>query len=331
LPLLGQSAVAQQTSRPNNEAAYNLYLRSAAVPHDTSPNKQAIVTLERAVSLDPSYAPAWSALGLRYYYDAQADGGDAAYQRAIVAYARANTLDPNLIEVAANLVNFQVEQGDLNRAYDEAQDLLKRRGDSAKAHFALSMVLRYAGLLSEAADECDVALALDSGDYTLRSCALVFLQQGNYQRAMGFLRLDAGSEWSRTLTAEILLRQRKFEEALRMLPTTAYSGRALFEACLHNNREKMVVEVKGLDALAMSLPDAEPKYFQGADDAFCGLRANALRMLRAAVERNYCPHPAIDNDPFFADLRGLPEFAAIRSAAVECQNKFLAHTRQHPN
>jgi tetratricopeptide (TPR) repeat protein len=286
LPSLGQSAAALQTTRPNNEEAYDLYLRSTAVSHDASPNKQAIVMLERAVRIDASYAPAWSALGQRYYYDAEyAEGGEAAYQRAIVAVGRAYALDPNLLEAAAYFIAFHVEQGELNRAYDEAQDLLKRRGESAKAHFTPSMVLRYAGLLSQAAHECDVALSLDSGDYTLRSCALVLLQQGNYQHAVDFLRLDAGSEWWQGTMVDVLLRQKRFEEAVRTAPDSMYSRRDLLEACIHNQRDKIVVLVKGLDALAMVGPDPEPKYFQAAQDAFCGARENALRMLRVAVEK----------------------------------------------
>jgi hypothetical protein len=64
--------VAEKTSgeagtRPKSEEAYDLYLRSIAVPRDVAPNKGAIAMLERAVAIDPSYAPAWEALGLRYY------------------------------------------------------------------------------------------------------------------------------------------------------------------------------------------------------------------------------------------------------------------------
>ena len=39
--------------------------------------------LERAVGLDPTYAPAWEALGFRYYYDSTySNGGEAMYQRS---------------------------------------------------------------------------------------------------------------------------------------------------------------------------------------------------------------------------------------------------------
>ncbi len=80
-------------SQPKSEEGYDLFLRSTSVPHDPSPNKEAIKMLERAVGLDPSYAPAWDALG--YYYDAAySDGGQAAFDRSNAALERAKTLDP---------------------------------------------------------------------------------------------------------------------------------------------------------------------------------------------------------------------------------------------
>jgi TolB-like protein len=103
LPLLGASSSAESASaRPTNAEAYDLYLRSAAAPYDSAPNKQAIAMLERCVGLDRTYARAWAALGLRYYYDgAYSDGGPAAHQRSVSAYERALALDPTLIGDAA--------------------------------------------------------------------------------------------------------------------------------------------------------------------------------------------------------------------------------------
>ena len=70
LPLLGVSPMSDTGSaRPTNAEAYDLYLRSAAMPFDAAPNKQAIAMLERSVGLDRAYARAWAALGLRYSYD----------------------------------------------------------------------------------------------------------------------------------------------------------------------------------------------------------------------------------------------------------------------
>jgi Tfp pilus assembly protein PilF len=70
-----------------------LYLRSIAVPHDGAPNKEAIAMLERAVGIDPSYAPAWVALATRYYYDGhQGSGGKPILKRSASATERALAL-----------------------------------------------------------------------------------------------------------------------------------------------------------------------------------------------------------------------------------------------
>jgi len=53
LPALGVSSESAETStRPKNEEAYDLYLRSLALPNDPGPNKEAIPMLERAAGLD---------------------------------------------------------------------------------------------------------------------------------------------------------------------------------------------------------------------------------------------------------------------------------------
>ncbi len=95
-------------TRPKNQEAYDLYLRSIAVPHDEGPNKEAIGMLERAVGTDATYAPAWEALGLRYYYDAQySDGGETMFQRSTTSYERALALDPNRVFAAGQLITNQ--------------------------------------------------------------------------------------------------------------------------------------------------------------------------------------------------------------------------------
>ena len=61
LPMLGAAGGFLETStRPSNQEAYDLYLRSVAAAHDPNPNREAIRSLESAVQLDPNYAPAWA-------------------------------------------------------------------------------------------------------------------------------------------------------------------------------------------------------------------------------------------------------------------------------
>ena len=166
VPVLGGlSASGEAGTRPKSEEAYDLYLRSIAVPHDVAPNKDAIAMLERAVGIDPSYAPAWEALGARYYYDSEyADGGEPMLKRSDSALERALALDPNLISAAGQLITNQMDRGDIGQAYAQASALVKRLPKARWAHFFLAYVLRYAGLLDESARECDTALRLDRGN-----------------------------------------------------------------------------------------------------------------------------------------------------------------------
>jgi hypothetical protein len=61
--------------------------------------------LERSVGLDPSYAPAWGYLGVRYNYDgAYSNGGEAMRKRSNAALERAISPDPNYIFAVAWLV-----------------------------------------------------------------------------------------------------------------------------------------------------------------------------------------------------------------------------------
>ena len=105
LPALGVGGVGvEESSVPANPEAYDLYMRSAAIPHDAGPNKDAIAMLEKAVKLDPNYAPTWEALGHRYYYDAvYSGGGTEGYEHSNAAYRRALALESGRTNAAGSL------------------------------------------------------------------------------------------------------------------------------------------------------------------------------------------------------------------------------------
>jgi eukaryotic-like serine/threonine-protein kinase len=328
LPLLGASSAASEAgTRPQNSQAYDLYLRSLAVAHDPAPNKQAITMLEESVKLDPSYAPAWWQLANRSYYEGNYDTAEADSERALA-------LDPNLVDAAGGLIVLRTEKGDLNGAYDEALDLIKRRPDSAQAQFTLGYVYRYAGLLDEAAKQCEKAYQLDPRNYTFRSCAITYEFLGKYDRAMDFMRLDAGSVWAASNTGDILLREGKVSEALEdyrkveLGGGTKRGGSGFTELNLFTSNRRgpdLEAAARQDEAQLKMVRDPEPKYWSAGEMAYVGQKDVALRLLRSAVEGNYCQVYGLDHDPLFASLRGDSEFASIRSAAVECQKRFLAH------
>jgi len=311
-------------SRPKNQEAYDLYLRSVAVPHDPVPNKEAIKMLEWAVGIDKDYAPAWEALGQRYYWDSTyGGGGEAVFQRSNSAYERALSLDPNRMMAAGNLITARVERGDLGRAYDAATDLVRRRPQSADAHFALSYVLRYAGMLEQSAQECNAARQLDPGNFAFRSCAWSFLEMGKTDRAMDFVHLDAGSEWAAWVTPYVYLAEGNVTDArgaARNMGKTPTYHRDLMEACTAAQPPAdMAGIVRENEASVMMEPDPEAWYHVAALMAACGQGQPALRLLKAAVQQNYCAHSALLDDPLLKDLRKDTAFNEVLTAASNCQ------------
>ena len=329
LPILGGSSGAGEAaaSRPKNQQAYDFYLRSVAVPHDPTPNKEAIKMLEWAVGIDPNYAPAWEALGQRYYWDSTyGGGGETMFQRSNSAYERALTLDPNRGMAASNLITARVERGELGRAYDAATDLVRRRPQSADAHFALSYVLRYAGMLEQSTQECKTARAADPGNFAFRSCAWSFVEMGKTDGAMDFVHMDAGSEWAAWVTPYVYLADGNVTEAraaaMSMGKTSTYH-RELMEACTAAERPADLARImRETESSVMMEPDAEAWYHVGALAAYCGQNEVALRLLKAAVQQNYCAYTALLDDPLLKDLRKDTAFNEVLTASGNCQAVF---------
>jgi tetratricopeptide (TPR) repeat protein len=260
-------------------------------------------------------------------------GGEHAFQKSNSDYERALALDPNLILASSLLITNRGERGDLAKAYQEARALLKRRPQTAQAHFALAYVNLYAGLLEDSTRECDTALRLEPGNYIFRSCAWAFLYMGNTERAREYVQLDAGSEWANWVIPAILLREGKMNEAreaAKKMPTAARYRGDLVEAALGlrpaSELDRMAQEATKLTAEATE--DPERFYEQGAVLAFAGKKEAALHLIRVAIQQNYCALSALEHDPLLSKLRQTREFADLLKVARSCQQPVLAQADQ---
>jgi tetratricopeptide (TPR) repeat protein len=332
--MLGAAGGFLETStRPNNQEAYELYLRSTTVSHDSTPNRDAIKTLERVVALDPNYAPAWAELGQRYYYDATySNGGDEMFQRSNVALEHGLALDANLIAAASQLIVNHVDRGELGKAYAAAMELVKHRPENAQVHFTLGYVQRYAGMLEESARQCDTALTLAPGNYAFRSCAWSFMELSKFDRARDFIELDAGSEWANYATPSLLLREGRLpeaREAVKHMPSVPQYHRDLLEACV-GLRPSSELDRMAHDAETSgpSDPDPELSYYLGAIYAYCNKKEAAFHMLKTAVEQNYCAYSNLLTDPLLRGLHTDRRFDELLTAAHECQQTVLAGGKQ---
>jgi DNA-binding winged helix-turn-helix (wHTH) protein/serine/threonine protein kinase/tetratricopeptide (TPR) repeat protein len=324
-PALGGSSEGV-VAEPKNEEAYAAFLRSTALSTDPGPNRESIAMLQRAVSLDDSYAPAWYALSKRYYLEARYGSGDAGLLvNGLAAAERAAALDPDFVAAVAGLIIRRVERGDLAGAYQRAADVVRRRPDDAEAQFSMSYVLRYAGHLDEAAGYCERAFLLDPRNHLsgLRSCAVVFLLRGDYARTINYLHLDEGSEFERALTMHMLVAQGRNEEAVQLAASRppAWGSYQLLLACA---AKRPRTEIDAAAAAIRPSDDPETSYFAAAHLSYCGYNAAARDLLMTAIHGSYCSYPAMTVDPLMVNLRGTPEYGEVAAAGRSCREKFAA-------
>ena len=310
---------------PKNKDAYELYLKSVALDGgDAALNEQGIDLLKRSIQLDPTYAPAWGFLALRFYSAARfGGGGPAMLQLSDAAAERQLALDPGAPEPVAELTIHLTERGELKKAHEQALELIRRRPDNANNHHVLSYVLRYGGSIEEAGRECDTT-ALLAAKFVWSSCSITFRELGDYTRARALLRKDLTSEWSKAQAIEIYLRNGATQEAIHVgAPRIPHYGSyAMALACAQHEPE---AQIKSLAAGVEADDDPEVNYFFAGHFAYCGEYEESLRLLSLAIKGNYCSYPAMDRDPVFDKMRSLPEFSRVRAAGMVCHSNFVAN------
>ena len=77
--------------------------------------------------------------------------------------------------------------------------------------------------------------------------------------------------------------------------------------------------VREAESSVMTEPDPEAWYHVGALMAYCGQNDAALRLLKAAVQQNYCAYSALLEDPLLKNLRKETAFNDVLTAGSKCQ------------
>ena len=230
-------------------------------------------------------------------------------------------------------VILDVEGGQKVAGYREAAAWTRAHPDLAYAHYALSFALRWGGLYKEAAQECDIALKLDSANSRFHSCSLVFILLGRYDRARMYIDLDSLSVMERYRRMDLAILTNDKTTALETIRAVRlgprdYPDARLMEAALSGASPETVQE-RSREAEALydriSLPEA---YFVDArHQSWAGQTEAALRLLRRAIATGYCSFPVMDSDPMLANARRLPEYAKLRQEGVACRESFQSQMK----
>jgi hypothetical protein len=178
-------------------------------------------------------------------------------------------------------------------------------------------------MLEQATQECNTARALDPGNFNFRSCAWAFLEMGKTDRAMDFIHLDAGSQWAAWVTPYVHFAEgnlAEVRESVKNVDKAPFYHRDLMAACSATQRSPdMDKIVREAESSVMMEPDPEAWYHVGALMAYCGQSEPALRLLKAAVQQNYCAYTALLDDPLLKNLRKETAFNEVLTAGAGCQ------------
>ena len=289
--------------RPGTTAeAYGYFLRARQMIHRVSPaSYQAVVEmLERAIEVDPTYAPAYAGLAEMHcrYYE-WADGGDAARLAADRASRRA-------LELAPQLAESHVARGQVLKVfgrYDEAelayQDAVRINPSSFDAYHLHARMCFQRGKMEEAVELFRRAAALRVEDF---QCALLLAQT---------LRVLGRHDEARPARREGIRRAERHLELEPDDPRALSVGAA--ELFFDGQRER-AIEWAGRAAAAA--PD-DPAVWYNVACTYAGMGEveEALRWLEKVFGRGMGGREWALQDPDFELLRDDPRFRALVAKA----------------
>jgi non-specific serine/threonine protein kinase len=290
--------------RPGTTAeAYGYFLRARQMIHSVSPaSYQAVVEmLERAIEVDPTYAPAYAGLAEMHcrYYE-WADGGDAARLAADRASRRALELAPQLAEshVARGQVLKVFERYDeAELAYKEAVRINPSSFDAYHLHGRMCFQL---GKMEEAVELFRRAAALRVEDF---QCALLLAQT---------LRVLGRHEEARTARREGL---RRAERQLELEPNDPRALSLGAAELFYDGQRERAIEWAARAAAAA--PD-DPAVWYNVACTYAGMGEveEALRWLEKLFGRGMGGREWALHDPDFDLLRDDARFRALVAKAT---------------
>jgi len=304
--------------RPANDEAYRAYLEGKAlmmgnIELDVTAG---VAAFQRAVGLDPNYAPAWAALARAYRSQGYAANGDphAGRERATHAAARALALDPNLAQAhtVRGMLKFGYDwdwpgaEADFRRAVE-----LDPRSDDA--HWWLGYFLYAMGRFDEGMRELRAAMAINP----LRpptAIAEAYWFHGQVDEALGVLnetlRLHPTADRVRWLRIFVLDSVKRHDESLAERRVAArVIGDAAYQAELERSAADGMIAVFRQD---LRLAAARRNY---GDLAWYHVQLGEPELALDALETcadQLCQHvPLVVTQKMFRSLHEHPRFKAL--------------------
>ena len=328
----GQRAAAAAPRRrdvPANPRAFELFLRGTEEARTLIGTKVAKELFQRAIEEDPSFAPAWAALGRahrvwgKYYED-----HDESYRLAEQAFKRALELSPDLPLAHRYYTHFESEHG---RAPQAIVRLLKHASTNrhdAQLFAGLVHACRYAGLFDASVAAHEEAVRLDPNvstgvEYTLAQLALTSTQ-AQEQLLNHTASVDAPFVIAALGDAEITRKAIAYVDIHKVPPAFRRSYDAV--VAMHTRPPAEAAEV--IEQAMAVHSDPEALFLFGGMLIRIGLVDRGLEVTTTAVRGGYAAALTLAQSPTIRAAQDHPAFRIIYEDALrqtqDAQHSFEA-------
>ena len=301
---------------PANPRAFELFLRGMEQARQLTQTAEARELFKSAIDADPSFAPAWAALGRAHrVYGKYFQDRDLNDQLAEAAFRRALELSPDLPLAHRYFTHFEAEHG---RAGDAISRLLRHASTNrldAQLFAGLVHACRYAGLLEASVAAHDEAVRLDPNVATSLEYSLAHLPGGVQKAAQ--LTLPGPGALDGIFPAIALGDLTNAGEILGTIDMTQWppAFRRSFDAVAAFISRPAADAVAAVEEAIAAHVDPEALFLFGTILLRLGVVERGLEIVAGAVTAGFTPALTLAQHHAFDAVRDRASFAAIAGEA----------------
>ncbi|HLJ75996.1 MAG TPA: tetratricopeptide repeat protein, partial [Acidobacteriaceae bacterium] len=280
---------------------------------------------EAVVQRDPTFAPAWSGLGIaELQFIRHGFGGQMHVMAARKALERALALDPGSVEANLYRVYMLLSRGEKESARHGIEHLLQTAGNDWNVHLVAGITLRFDGMYEEALQQFNRALSLNPSSAAIiyNHRARVYQYQNQLELAEEELQkgltLEPKHPLLRTSLAYQRMRQGDLNQAIDMLETVIRDDSSMRIAVptlamcyVQMGERERAAGLIGEETIAAAEADSEMAYRLATYFAVDGDESEALHWLRRAIYLGNENYPWFSKNPAWSRLKGHTDFERI--------------------
>ena len=285
----------------------------------------AIQHFTRATELDPEFGLAYDGLGAAHVNRVfKGLGGAEDFEKAEIAFNKALTIDPNIIEARMLMVFVQLWRGQKAKAREEVARMRRQAPNEAVVHFVKATLHRLDGEYDRALRAYDRLVRLDPASFVVVSYnrALIFLYEGKFEDAQRELdrarSVEPNNPLLNTVRALALYYTRRTAEAEQILREVLQSNpnlhgvRPTLAMCLSRQGKHDAALAELTDSVIRNASvDPDIAYAVGSVYALEGDLDQALGWLQRSVALGNGNTPCFVGDPNLKNVRADPRFAQL--------------------